>query len=83
MNDELMQAYNDLSLQSEIPDMEAYALAWRDLMAKAFQKDRPALAANCRNRWRHYEELASLQAGAYARTVEGSIADLSPVEVIS
>ena len=67
-----------LSLQSIIPDMDAYAEEWNKLSADFTALGMLENAAMCFKNYQHYKEIAN---GEYIRLIEGSFAEILPVSV--
>ena len=81
---QLLDRKMSLALMPTIPDMKKYAQDWADLAAEFERIGFTFSAENCRERARHYGNLALDTPGnpQWERTVEGrSFVDLIPVEV--
>ena len=71
--DELMNEYNRLAMQNEIPNMATYAFQWKLLAVKAYAQNRPALGAHAEAHAEHYGEYDK---GEYIKLVDGPLAEI-------
>lgn len=75
MTDALLSEYTRLTQMQNILDMQAYALAWRKLMACSQRAGRRNLARNARARWHNYRVMQ----GEYVRLFEQPFSELIQV----
>jgi hypothetical protein len=74
--DELLERYNGLAFQQEIPNVARYSFEWKTLGDDCDKAGRPALAAMCHSRARFYGEQAG---GEYLRYIELPFSELLQV----
>lgn len=74
--DELMERYNRLAFQQEIPNVARYAFEWKILGEDCDIAGRPALASMCHSRANFYGEQAG---GEYLRLIELPFSELLQV----
>ena len=76
--DALMERYNGLAFQQEIPNIARYAFEWKTLGDDCDIAGRPALAQMCHSRAKLYGEQAG---GEYIRLIETPFSELVAVTV--